>query len=291
MTLRHLTIFIKVFDLGSMTAAAQALFISQPTVSQAISELENYYGIKLFDRLAKHLFITDKGAQLLSYARHITDLVTEMEQAMKNPDQHGIIKVGASLTIANYLLPDLVSNFSQQYPLIKVQAITKNTKDIESLVMKNAIDFAVVEGSIHSPDIIENVFMEDKLILVCGKSHFLYNSKSIPPRSLKDLAFIVREAGSGTRELFENMMAAHELTWQPSWECNGSDILKNAAIKGLGIGVISQRLVADELKAGTLARINVKGVELQRKFSVIYHKNKFLSGSMQSFINLCYKFV
>lgn len=291
MTLRHLTIFIKVFDLGSMTAAAQALFISQPTVSQAISELENYYGIKLFDRLAKHLFITDKGAQLLSYARHITDLVTEMEQAMKNPDQHGLIKVGASLTIANYLLPDLVSNFSQQYPLIKVQAITKNTKDIESLVMKNAIDFAIVEGSIHSPDIIENVFMEDKLILVCGKTHFLYNSKSISPLSLKDLSFIVREAGSGTRELFENMMAAHELTWQPAWECNGSDILKNAAIKGLGIGVISQRLVEEELKTGTLARINVKNIDLQRKFSVIYHKNKFLSGSMQAFITLCYKFV
>ncbi len=134
MTLRHLNRFIKVYDLGSMTAAAKALFISQPTVSQAIYELENYYGLKLFDRLAKRLFITDKGTQLLSYARHITDLVTEMEQAMKNPDQHGIIKVGASLTIASYLLPTLVSAFSKQYPLIQIQAITKNTQDIEELL-------------------------------------------------------------------------------------------------------------------------------------------------------------
>ncbi len=149
----------------------------------------------------------------------------------------------------------------------------------------------MVEGSIHSPDIIATTFMEDQLILVCGKTHFLYNSPTIVSASLEGLSFIVRENGSGTRELFENMLAAHELTWQPAWECNGSDILKNAAIKGLGIGVISQRLVEEELKTGTLARINIKGINLQRKFSVIYHKNKFLSKTMQSFISLCYKFV
>ncbi|MFA7068021.1 MAG: LysR family transcriptional regulator, partial [Acidaminococcaceae bacterium] len=176
MTLRHLNIFIKVYDLGSMTAAAKALFISQPTVSQAISELENYYGIKLFDRLSKHLFITEEGTKLLSYARHITSLVNEMEQSIKNVDNCSIIKIGASLTIASYLLPTLVSDFSKQYPLIQVQAITKNTQDIEELLLKNAIDFAVVEGSIHSPDIIATTFMEDNLILVCGKSHFLYSS-------------------------------------------------------------------------------------------------------------------
>jgi LysR family transcriptional regulator, transcriptional activator of the cysJI operon len=287
MTLRHLAIFIKVFDLGSMTAAAQALFISQPTVSQAISELESYYGIKLFDRLAKRLFITEKGLQLLSYARHITELVNEMEQSMKNPDQHGVIRIGSSLTIANYLLPDLVSSFSEQYPRIQVQAITKNTKEIEALVLQNAVDFAIVEGLVHSPDLIERVFMEDQLILVCGRTHFLYKTKSISPLALQGLSFIVRETGSGTRELFENMMTAHELTWKAAWECNGSDILKNAAMKGLGIGVISQRLVENELKAGTLTRINIDGVDLKRKFSVIYHKNKYLSGTMKAFITLC----
>ena len=291
MTLRHLQIFIKVFDLGSMTAAAKALFISQPTISQAIAELENYYGIKLFDRLAKRLFITEEGTRLLSYARHITELVNEMEQAMKNPDQQGIIKIGSSLTIANYLLPNLVENFSEEFPLIQVQAITKNTKEIESLIMKNAIDFAIVEGIIHSPDIIVNTFMDDQLILVCGQNHFLYNAKTVSPSSLKDLAFIVREPGSGTRELFENMMAAQALTWHPAWECNGSDILKNAAIKGLGIGVISQRLVENELKDGTLTRLTVTGINLKRKFSVIYHKNKYLSDLMKAFIKLCYKSV
>lgn len=289
MTLRHLNIFIKVYDLKSMTAAAKALFISQPTVSQAISELENYYGIKLFDRLSKHLFITEDGTKLLSYARHITSLVNEMEQAIKNVDNCSTIKIGASLTIASYLLPTLVSDFSEQYPFIQVQAITKNTQDIEELLLKNAIDFAVVEGSIHSPDIITTTFMEDKLILVCGKSHFLYNSPTIDTSSLEGLSFIVRENGSGTRELFENSMDALGVHWHATWECNGSDILKNAAIKGLGIGVVSKRLVENELKLGTLALINISDLNLKRKFSIIHHKNKYLSNAMQNFIQLCKK--
>lgn len=287
MTLRHLKIFIMVADLGSMTAAAKALFISQPTISQAISELEEHYGIKIFDRLSKRLFITEKGTQLLSYARHITSLVSEMEQAMKNSDKSGTIKIGASLTIGTFLLPTLVSEFSRQFPGLHVKVITKNTQDIEKLITQNTIDFAIVEGIIHSPDIFAETFMDDKLLLVCGKKHPLYKTERISLAELNNLAFIVREQGSGTRELFENMMAANELSWQPAWECNGSDILKSAAISGIGVAVISQRLVGNELATGELSEIKIDGIDLKRKFSVIYHKNKYLTDSMKAFMTLC----
>ena len=287
MTLRHLKIFIMVADLGSMTAAAKALFISQPTISQAISELEEHYGIKIFDRLSKRLFITEKGTQLLSYARHITSLVSEMEQAMKNSDKSGTIKIGASLTIGTFLLPTLVSEFSKQFPGLNVKVITKNTQDIEKLITQNTIDFAIVEGIIHSPDIVAETFMDDKLLLVCGKKHPLYKTERISLGELNNLAFIVREQGSGTRELFENMMAANELSWQPAWECNGSDILKSAAITGIGVAVISQRLVENELATGELSEIKIDGIDLKRKFSVIYHKNKYLTDSMKAFMTLC----
>lgn len=287
MTLRHLKIFIAVSDSGSMTAAAQALHVAQPTVSQAISELEDYYGIKLFERLSKKLFITEKGTQLLNYARHIASLTSEMEQAMKNPNKSGVIKIGASLTIGTCLLPELVSRFLEQYPLIQVKAVTKNTHDIEHLIMQNAVDFALVEGAVHSPDIVSSAFMDDGLVLVCGKNHPLYQGKSISSEELGDLRFIVREQGSGTRELFENMMAVHEIKWQLSWECNGSDVLKSAAVKGVGVAVISRRLVENELKTGDLFSIKMKGIDLKRKFSVIYHKNKYLTPSIQAFIDLC----
>ena len=288
MTFRHLKIFLTVSDLGSMTAAAKTLFIAQPTVSQAISELEDYYGIKLFDRLSKRLFITEKGTQLLSYARHIIALANEMEQVMKNPDKSGMIKVGATLTIGTYLLPKLVNEFAKHYPLLKVKATTKNTQDIEMLILQNAIDFAVVEGVVHTPDIIATPFMDDQLLLVCGRSHPLYKVKNIAPVELSNLQFIVREQGSGTRELFDNMMATQEIQWQLAWECNGSDVLKSAAISGIGVAVISQRLVEDELKTGDLFSIKIDGINLKRKFSVIYHKNKYLTPTMKAFIALCH---
>jgi len=289
MTLRHLKIFITVADLGSMTAAAKALYIAQPTVSQSISELEDYYGIKLFDRLSKKLFITEKGSQLLSYARHITDLVNEMEYVMKNPDKSGTIKVGASLTIGTYLLPELVNEFIRQYPFWQVKAVTKNTQDIEQLIIRNEIDFAVVEGMVHTPDIIANPFMDDDLLLVCGRKHKLYGIKSISPGELSGLRFIVREKGSGTRELFENMMAMNEIKWQPDWECNCSDVLKSAAVSGIGVAVISKLLVKKELETGELSGIKIDNIDLKRKFSVIYHKNKFLTNGMKAFMDLCYK--
>jgi len=289
MTLRHLKIFITVADLRSMTAAAKALYIAQPTVSQSISELEDYYGIKLFDRLSKKLFITEKGSQLLSYARHITNLVNEMEYVMKNPDKSGTIKVGASLTIGTYLLPELVNEFIRQYPLWQVKAITKNTQDIEHLIIQNEIDFAVVEGMVHTSDIIANPFMDDDLLLVCGRKHKLYGIKSISLGELSGLRFIVREKGSGTRELFENMMAINEIKWQPDWECNGSDVLKSAAVSGIGVAVISKLLVKKELETGELFSIKIDGIDLKRKFSVIYHKNKFLTNYMKAFMDLCYK--
>lgn len=287
MTLRHLIIFIRVADLGSMTAAAKSLYISQPTVSQAVSELEEYYGIKLFDRLSRHLYITDSGSQLLGYARHITGLFNEMEQAMKNPDKAGRLKIGASMTVGTCLLPKLISRFTKKCPSVQVQAVVKNTKDMEQLILQNDVDFAVVEGIVHDPDITVIPFFEDELVLVCGRNHPLYQAKKIPLPDLRRLEYIVREQGSGTRELFEIKMAAEELEWQPIWECNDSNGLISAAVSGIGVAVISQLLVRNEIQSGELSTLHVEGFDLKRKFCVIYHKNKYLTNSMKTFFELC----
>ena len=287
MTIRHLRIFITVADLGSMTAAAKSLYISQPTVSQAITELETHYGIKLFERLSKRLFITQNGSRLLSYARHITSLMNEMEQVIKNSEEIGSMTIGASLTIGECLLPALISTFSKKHPNFQVNAIIKNTLDIENLVALNIVDLAVVEGVVHSTDIITEPFENDELALVCGKEHPFYNVKTVSPSELANINFIVREKGSGTRELFENAMSANEIQWRPSWECSGSDIIKSAALNGIGVAVISRRLVQHELKKGLLHAFQIDGLELKRKFSIAYHKNKYLTESMQAFMSLC----
>lgn len=289
MTHRHLKIFITVSDLGSMTAAAKALFIAQPTVSQAVSELEDYYGVKLFERLSRRLYITEQGKKLLSYARHIIDLFNDMKQEM-NEDNYTVIKVGASFTIGTCMLPSLVNQFTKNYPSLQIKGAIKNTKDIENMIIHNDIDFAIVEGTLHDPSIIATPFMDDHLVLVCGKNHPLYKTKVILASELSEHKFIVREKGSGTRELFENIMETNEIIWNLSWECNTSDALKTAAMNGIGVSVISQRLVEEQVKSRELNIIKVDGLDFERKFSVAYHKNKFLTNSMKAFIHLCYTY-
>lgn len=288
MSLRHLRIFVTVADLGSMTAAAEELFIAQPTVSQAIADLERYYNVKLFDRLSRRLYITETGTRLLSYARHIIALHDEMEQAIKHPSINGILKIGASVTIGANLLPQLISEFKNKYPSMQIHVVIKNTTDIENLIAKNAVDFGIVEGIIHSSDIVSSAFMEDELVLVCGKSHPLYRAERIPLTELGSLDFIVREEGSGTRELFESVTAANDINCRFTWECTGSDSLKQAAIAGLGVAVISERLVENEVKDGELRKIYVDHLNLKRKFAIIYHKNKYLTETMKAFFDLCY---
>ncbi|MGE5630182.1 MAG: LysR family transcriptional regulator [Caulobacteraceae bacterium] len=287
MTIRHLKVFIMVADYGSVTAAAEALYISQPTVSQAISELESYYGVKLFDRLSRRLYITETGKQLLGYARHITALFDEMEQGFKNLQKGGKLKIGASVTVGTYMLPKLALEFKQSFPDIEIEAVVKNTTDIENLIIKNSIDFGVVEGIVHTPDIVSSAFMEDELVLVCGKNHPLYNKRGISEFDIPKLKFIMREAGSGTRELFESVMASRDIPWQLAWECSISDGIKNAAINGIGVGVISKRLVEKEIESGQLSIIKIDGIDLKRKFGVIYHKNKYLTEIAKAFIEMC----
>ena len=289
MTLRHLKMFIAVADAGSITSAAKLLYVAQPTVSQAILELERHYSVKLFDRLSKKLYLTEHGKRLLSYARHVTALVTEMEQVSQEPGQSGLLKIGASLTIGACLLPDLMKQFISENPTMQVQAVVKNTQEIEALIMANTIDFAVVEGLIHSPNLITDTFAEDTLVLACGRSHPLYNAGKLSLDELSRHGFIVREQGSGTRELFENTMAAREVKWRLTWDCNGSDVLKSAAINGLGIAVISQRLIEHELITGELTPLFCDELSLKRSFCITYHKNKYLTSAMKNFMLLCHK--
>jgi len=286
MTIRNLEIFVKVADCGSMTAAAEQLFIAQPTVSQAVSELEDHYGIRLFDRLSKRLYITEDGKNLLNYARHIISLSEEMDMAMKDREKSGIIKVGASLTVGAELLPRLVNRFAKEYEKVKIHAVVKNTTEIENLILRNEIDLALVEGIIHNSNILSRPFMDDELVLVCGKAHPLYGEGNIILQEAVKYDFVVREQGSGTRELFESAMISHSASWNMIWECNGSDSIKSASVSGIGIAVISKRLVEQELNSGDLCIITIPGLDLRRKFSIIYHKNKYITGTMKAFMEL-----
>lgn len=289
MTLRHLKIFICVCDHKSITSASKSLYISQPSVSQAIKELEAYYSIPLFERIGKRIFITYAGKKLLSYARHIISLYNNIEKEMKEISEAGFIRIGASATIGTYILLDLIERFKKINGEVTIETNVENTKSIEQLILTDKLDIGLVEGSISSPDIIETPFMDDELVLIFNSQSKLLGQKVINPTDIDGMNFIVREGESGSRQMFESLMASNSISWQKSWVCNNYETIKNAVISGIGISFISKMAIKEELNSKKLFSNKINGVNLKRKFKIIYHKNKFLTPTTKKFIDYVLK--
>ena len=287
MTIRHLKIFLAVVDTGSMTKAAKSLYITQPSVSQAIMEIEEYYNIKLFERLSKKLYITEAGEEFLSYARHIISLYEDMEQRMGQTRETSTLRIGASVTIGTHLLGQLSKEFLKNNKDVQIEAIVDNTSVIENKVLNSEVDFGLVEGIIHSEDIVNIPFMEDNLILICSPNHPMINKPYITLEELSQEELILREAGSGTRELFENTMLTQGQSLNIKWICNNSEAIKNAVMADMGISIISKMSVMREIEGGELHTIPIDGIKFKREFNIIYHKNKYVTEVMEKFWGIC----
>jgi DNA-binding transcriptional LysR family regulator len=287
MTIRHLKVFIAVCQYGKMSVAARKLHIAQPSISQTISEIEQYYEIKLFERLSKKLFITEAGKEFLNYARHIIALFDEMEENISMKSKNISLKIGATITIGTCVLNDILQDFETKHPEVKTQIIVENTGVIEEMLLKSELDIGIVEGEIKSADIITVPILSDELILVCSALDKFSNLESINISQLQSLDFVMREKGSGTRELFEKALQAAGISVNEKWTCNNSEAIKNAVINGQGLTVISKMLVEKELQSKQLHSVLINDANLSRDFHVAYHKNKYLSESLRSFMSTC----
>lgn len=283
MNIRHLKIFLAVVDGGSMTQAAKNLYITQPSVSQAIREIEDHYNIVLFERLSNKLYITETGKEFLAYARHIVALYDNMEKKMAQSRKTSTLHIGASLTIGTYLLSHISQKFLKENKNIIIRALIDNTTAIEDKVVNSELDFALVEGPIHSRDIVAKSFMEDELILICSPNHPLASRPSISLEDLSKEDLVLREIGSGTRELFENTMYSQGKSLNIKWVCNNPEAIKNAVMANIGVSIISKLAVEREIREGRLYTIPMENVNLKRKFNIIYHKNKYITGAMEKF--------
>lgn len=285
MTIRHMKVFIAVADYGKMSTAAKKLYISQPTVSQAISEIENHYKVLLFERLNKKLYITEDGEKLLEYTRHIVSLFEDMELAMESSSQNITLQIGATITVATCLLNKIVSYFESLNLDVKIKVFVDNTSRVEDKILKSQLDLAIVEGEIRSSDIISSDVMDDELVLICGQDNPMYNINNIYAQELNGLSFIVREEGSGTRELFDIECKKMNVNIDRKWICNNSEAIKNAVIENQGLSVISKMLIEREIREKKLHIIKINDMRLTRKIHLVYHKNKFLSDQITRFIN------
>jgi DNA-binding transcriptional LysR family regulator len=285
MNLRHLKIFLAVCDHQNMTRAAKALYFSEPSVSQAISELEIYYGVKLFERLNHRLYLTGAGERLQSHARHTLDLEEQVKKELAEHKEAGTLRVGASLTIGTYLLPGLLSTFHETMPQVELFSAIDNTDVIQKLILEDRIDIALVESPVYSPDIMEKFIRDDELVIICSPKHPLSRKKKVSKTDLTGLSFIIREPGSGTRAIFENAMRQAGLSWKRGGVYNSTEAIKHAVMSNLGLAVVSRFSIEDELKAKSVVLIRVECLKLVRKFNFIYHRQKFFTKAMQVMID------
>lgn len=287
MTIRHLQIFVAVADCGKMRAAAERLHISQPSVSQAVRELESYYNIKLFERLSQRIYITETGKKLLPYARHIIDSFETMEGFINDTSSGNVIRVGGSVSVGTRLLPPMIKSLENEVPDVDVCVIVDNTAAIEGKIQRSELDIAVVEGIVRSDELVKKDIYDDELVLVVGPEHELFNHPGIKLKELTKHALISRESGSVERNQFEQFLLEHDIKMKNKWSCSNTETIKKAVLNGEGIAILSRMVIEKEIAAGEVRVLNVENTRMRRKIKLIYHKNKYISQSMKQFIGIC----
>lgn len=288
MTIRHMKIFLTLCQNHcNTTKTAAQLLMTQPAVSLAIKELEQYYGVVLFDRIGRRLKITEAGQKFREYAGHIIMLFDDMEKGMRGWDSAGLIRIGASITIGSQFLPNYVKTFQRIQPNTDIRVLIKPSDQLEEKIAASELDFALIEGIPHSPFFVCEEYMEDKLIVVCPADGRYKQGQKITIEEFKNQRFLLREHGSGTRETFDLAIEKAGISVSPIWEAMSTTALVNAVINGLGIAVLPYRMVLPSIQRGLIVGIRVEGLDFQRKFNIIYHKEKFLTASAKSFIEMC----
>lgn len=288
-TLRQLETFIAVAEYKKMSEAAKHLYISQPTVSQIISDLEKEYNTKLFDRQTKELKATPAGILLLNSAYEIVALHESLERNMQNINSIRPLRIGATITIGNNLMGDLITQLKSTYTDIDPYVSVINTEHIANMLLHNELDIALVEGIISCNDIFTAPAFEDRLCLICNKDHPFAGRNCISIEELKNEHFIFREKGSGTRAIFENIMRTHHIPYRVQWECSSSKAIIDAVKHGLGLGFLSDRCIVNEVANKELFYCTVQEISLKRFFYLCYNTHHLVTSQMQDFINLIKK--
>ena len=286
MTLRHMKIFETVYRHSNITRAAGELHLAQPSVSLAVRELEDYYGIRLFERIGRHISPTDAGTEFYGYARHIVSLFDDMEKSVRNRDAFGTLRVGTSITIGTCILPRLIRLCTEARPGLKIEAVVDTSSDIERHILDNTVDLGLIETSPESPDIVYEPFQKDSLCAIAPVRHPLTRESSVSLSMLAEYPFLMREKGSAGRELLDASFSLLQLTVRPVWESASTRAIVSAVSEGLGVAVLPESLVEKDIREGSVKKLPLDP-PIHRELNIIYHKSKYLTPNLLFFLGLC----
>ncbi|MEG0741740.1 MAG: LysR family transcriptional regulator [Clostridia bacterium] len=287
MTIRHMKIFAAVYRQLNITRAAEQLHMTQPAVTRAIQEIESYYGVCLFERINRRLSATENGKHFYARAIHIADAFDAMETELRNWDTFGVLRVGASVTLGNFLLPGLVCAFGKEHPQMTVRVSVANGASLQRALMDNQLDLALIEGGVAEPELHAEPFAEDRLVLLLPPGHELLSRERIELAQLAAYPLLLREQGSAGRSLVDHAFAARGITLRPLWESISTQAILQAVACGLGLSFLPERLALQDIQSGKVCTREIADEPLRRKNDLVWHRDKFLTASARRFVEMC----
>jgi len=281
LTLRQMQIFLNVVKSGHLTNVAKEMKLSQSAISMSIKELENILGRPVFDRINKKLVLNEVGRAFHKEIDPIFKKLSDIEYEFKNSENKGMIRVGASTTIVDYLMPSIICSYMSAYPDVKITLKEGNTKEIVEMIEEGSIDVGFVEGFVSGSDIIKEKIGIDELLVVTADKNL---AASCYIDELAEKRWVLREEGSGTREVFLNYIKEKVDNLNVFFELGHTESIKSILMNRECLTCISKISVESEINEGKLYKVDVKNFECKRDFLMIYHKDKYHSTLFEKFL-------
>jgi DNA-binding transcriptional LysR family regulator len=288
-TLEQLRIFVAVAELEHMTRAAQSLNLTQSATSAAIAALEARYAVKLFNRIGRRIELTDAGRLFVLEARAVLARASAAETVLADfaDLSKGSLALAASQTVGNYWLPPLIHRYQTQYPGIRLSLAIGNTEQVAAWVIEGSADLGLIESDIDEPALAVQPVADDELVLVVGAAHPWAKKRTVAPRDLKTIRWVLREHGSGTRAVFESALAKFGVAagdLDVALELPSNEAVRSAVAAGAGATVISKLVVTALLKTRALVALDLP-LE-KRRFSILRHKERYQTQAVREFYRL-----
>ncbi len=289
LSLRQLHLFCAVAEHGSTTSAATAVALSQSAVSAALNELESALNTRLFDRVGKRLVLNDNGRALLPQAKRMLEAAQQIEAGFADPDASlpTRLRIGCSTTIGNHVLPHILGGLQHSAPWLRVDVDMGNSALIAAKVANFDIDMGLIEGPCHLPEVTAHPWLVDELVIVCGRTHPLAQKADANLGDLQNAQWLLREPGSGTREVVEQLLLRHLHQLSDTSQIGSSEAITATLAQGIGVSCLSRWVVADKLVRGDLCTLDGILPALTRRFFLIRHRDKFVSAGLDRFWASC----
>jgi DNA-binding transcriptional LysR family regulator len=289
-TLRQLQVFVAIARDGNVTHAADKIAMSQSAASTALGELERQFGRPLFDRFGKRLRLNDTGQKVLPRALEMLDRAAELESLLAGGGGLGTLRLGASLTVGNYLCPALIDRYLRHHPESNVKLEIGNTERIAAALANFDLDLALIEGEISHPDLTVTDWLGDELVVFCAPGHSLAGKASVSIDELLAESWIVREPGSGTRQTLDRAMTPWWPRWKIGLELEHTEAIKGMVAAGRFVGCVSRMALSESFAGGSLAEIAVTGLDLHRRFYIAANRHKHRTPGIGAFAAVCEDF-